>query len=308
MCVGIHKVDNTWVVPYNPYLSKKFNAHINVEACTSIKSVKYLFKYVYKGHDCANVEVRVTDEYNLNEVTRYLDARYVSAPEAFWRLSEFSLHKQSHAVIRLPVHLPEGQGIIHQAGREEEALRDAAVKDTMLTAYLSYNAEHHTDLCYSQFPTHYVFNHKKREWKPRQRGGHTIIPRLYSASPKDSERYCLRLLLHHVPGATEYQDLRTVDGRLLPTFKEACIQRHLLSNDREWENALQEAAAIQMPSQLRSLFATICIHCEPTNPLQLWDAHKESMTEDFLHRHHVTVETAEQMALYHIELNSTHVL
>jgi hypothetical protein len=41
------------VVPYNPYLSLLFNCHINVEVCTSIAVVKYLYKYVYKGHDRA---------------------------------------------------------------------------------------------------------------------------------------------------------------------------------------------------------------------------------------------------------------
>jgi hypothetical protein len=41
--------DNQWVVPHNPYLTKMFNAHINVEVSAGIRSVKYLFKYVYKG-------------------------------------------------------------------------------------------------------------------------------------------------------------------------------------------------------------------------------------------------------------------
>ncbi|XP_022856844.1 uncharacterized protein LOC111377922 [Olea europaea var. sylvestris] len=44
-------LDNRWVVPYNPYLSAKFDCHINVEVCSFIKAVKYLYKYVYKGHD-----------------------------------------------------------------------------------------------------------------------------------------------------------------------------------------------------------------------------------------------------------------
>ena len=49
-------LDNRWVVPYCPYLCKRFNAHINLEACVSIKAVKYLYKYIYKGHDTAHVE------------------------------------------------------------------------------------------------------------------------------------------------------------------------------------------------------------------------------------------------------------
>jgi len=31
------RLDNRWVVPYNPALLKKFEAHINVEYCASIK-------------------------------------------------------------------------------------------------------------------------------------------------------------------------------------------------------------------------------------------------------------------------------
>ena len=44
-------------MPYNPFLNKKYNAHINVEVCSSISAVKYLYKYVYKGHDRALAEL-----------------------------------------------------------------------------------------------------------------------------------------------------------------------------------------------------------------------------------------------------------
>ena len=48
--------DNRWVVPYNKVLCGKFRCHINVEICTSIKAVKYLYKYSYKGPDRASLQ------------------------------------------------------------------------------------------------------------------------------------------------------------------------------------------------------------------------------------------------------------
>ena len=50
-------LDNRYVVPYNPYLSKKYNAYINVQICTSIISCQYMYKYVYKGPDMASVAI-----------------------------------------------------------------------------------------------------------------------------------------------------------------------------------------------------------------------------------------------------------
>ena len=51
-------IDNSWIVPYNPYLTLKYNAHINVEICSTVMAVKYLYKYVYKGHDKALLEIK----------------------------------------------------------------------------------------------------------------------------------------------------------------------------------------------------------------------------------------------------------
>ena len=50
-------LNNRYIVPYNPYLSKEYSAHINVEICSTINSCKYLYKYVYKGPDMASVQV-----------------------------------------------------------------------------------------------------------------------------------------------------------------------------------------------------------------------------------------------------------
>ena len=92
MTVQGAELDNCWVVPYNCYLTKKYDCHINVEVCNSVQAVKYLYKYVYKGHDHAAVQVgEGTDE---DEIKLYLQGCYVSASEACWRLFSFRLKSQ----------------------------------------------------------------------------------------------------------------------------------------------------------------------------------------------------------------------
>jgi hypothetical protein len=83
------KLDNRWVVPYNPGLLMRYNCHINVEACSSIKVCKYLFKYVYKGHNCASfstVDARV-----INEIHQYRDARYITPLKVVHKIFGFPL-------------------------------------------------------------------------------------------------------------------------------------------------------------------------------------------------------------------------
>jgi len=67
------EASNEFVVPYNPYLLAKYDAHIHVEVCSTVKSVQHLYKYVYKGHDAATMEV-----WNGNEIDRYIIKMYFS--------------------------------------------------------------------------------------------------------------------------------------------------------------------------------------------------------------------------------------
>ncbi|GBN22119.1 hypothetical protein AVEN_26076-1 [Araneus ventricosus] len=133
--VDRHDLDNRWVVPYNPWLSKKFNAHINVEAYASIKSEKYLYQYVYKGHDAPSIRFENENTLYHDEILYFLDGRYVSAPEAMLCLNEFNLSEKSHTVVRLAVHLSDQQAIVYQDGQEEEADARADTRQTTLTAW-----------------------------------------------------------------------------------------------------------------------------------------------------------------------------
>ncbi|XP_039601724.1 LOW QUALITY PROTEIN: uncharacterized protein LOC120523984 [Polypterus senegalus] len=159
MNVGNYQIDNRWIVPCNKYLLLKYNAHINVEISSTIKSVKYLFKYVYKGHDRATLTFKnTTNDYCWDKPSMFIDSS---------------------------------------------------------------------------------------------------------------------------------------------TFKEAAQKRNLPRDDTEWQRCLQEATLLQMPHQLRQLFAIICALCNPTDPPKLWDLHKEAMIEDFMRSY--DREDSENRAINQIE-------
>ena len=101
-------LDNRWVVPYNPFLLLKFNCHINVEDCFSIRTVKYLNKYINKGHDSISIALHLDDEVN-----RFVEARYISAPEGAWRIFEFPIAEMSHTVFLLALHLENEQPVTY---------------------------------------------------------------------------------------------------------------------------------------------------------------------------------------------------
>ncbi len=82
--------DNQWVVPHNPYLTKMFNAHINVEVSVGIQNVKYLLKYIYKGLDCVVVVIASS----TNKIQQYIDARYLNAAKGVHSLLSFKKHTE----------------------------------------------------------------------------------------------------------------------------------------------------------------------------------------------------------------------
>jgi len=112
-----------------------------------------------------------------------------------------------------------------------------------------------------------------------------------AANPKEGERYYLRLLLNHVRGPFSFEDLLKVNGRDCQTFKESARERGLLESDNSISKCLREAVLFKMPSALRNLFATILVHCNPTDTRKLWDTYYEDMSEDFRRIHESSSDT-----------------
>ena len=77
--------------------------------------------------------------------------------------------------------------------------------------------------------------------------------------------------------------------------------RGLVESDEEFHNLTREAAFTLLPHQLRDLFVQILVHCEPANPLELWNAHRAELAGDFMQKVS-TASRAEDAALHEIDV------
>ena len=284
--VGNHWLDNRWIVPYPPWPCAFLDCHMNAECATSIGSIKYPFKYVHKGPD------RALLEYQRDEIRRWIDGRYISPPEASWRILRFEMHDQVPAVVRLQVHL-EGHHMVtfNPNDNIEDVVQRGTQQRTTLTAYFEANANNgplgaearqHT---YQEFPQYFTWDDVGKQWNLRKQKGFSL-GRMYFIKPTAGEQYYLRTLLTVVKGAKSFEDLRRIPGQHepLPTYHAACVARGLLADDGEWRLCLDEAAQIKTGTQLRHLFATLLLFSDVSQPELLWRDFRHHICDDLQHR------------------------
>ena len=126
---------------------------MNVEVCTTVRGVKYIFKYIHKGND----------------------AHYVGPHQAVFRIMQYKMHDKSHIIIRLAIHLPLQQNVHFQNGNEQQALQRH--EQTMLIAFSRLNQldQNAHQYLYHEIPEHHTFNKSAKKWNPRQRASAPII-------------------------------------------------------------------------------------------------------------------------------------
>nr|XP_034195037.1 uncharacterized protein LOC117611211 [Osmia lignaria] len=146
------ELDNCWVVPYNPVLLRIFNVHVNVELCNSVKSIKYICKYVNKGSDQAAFVV----ESERDEVKLYESGRYISSSEAVRRILAFPIHERYPTVFHLAVHLENGQRVHFNSKNLAERLSNPPQTTLLAFFELCKTDDFAQTLLYSEVPSYYV--------------------------------------------------------------------------------------------------------------------------------------------------------
>jgi hypothetical protein len=124
----------------------------------------------------------------IDEIQDFVEARWVSASEAVWRILGFNMSGINPAVTHLQVHLPNQQRVIfNEDVNLAEVVATSQIQQTSLTEYFKMNDQDPDarNLLYSDFPMHYIWNKTTKSWKKRKRGG--CIGRIYMAHPSEGE-------------------------------------------------------------------------------------------------------------------------
>ncbi|PRQ28775.1 putative DNA helicase Pif1, helitron helicase-like domain-containing protein [Rosa chinensis] len=280
-------IGNNFVVPYNSNLLLRYNAHINVESCSQSMLIKYLFKYINKGPDRARLLLH--DDLN-DEITSYLNCRYLTPHESVWRLFEYSIHSRHPAVQHLHIHMPLEQNIVfNEFQYVQSIIKEKSTEDTTLTGWFKANSIYPdaSKLTYTEFPSKFVWNNRNKCWTPRKQC--QTIGRIVHVPPTLSELYFMRMLLNIQKGCQNYDAIKTINGITYNSYQEACQALGLLGDDKEWTEALSDSLYTATASEIRQLFVTIILFCDVANPEKLLNLFWLNMCDDILHNTRIEV-------------------
>ena len=172
-------LNDSHVIPYNPYLLLKYGSHINVEYVFGQKACKYIFKYLLKGmmnkkftnHDIffagfekAYVQVAQNrrgnaQTFDYDEIAATFKVRYMTSMEAYMRLNSYQIVNMSHQIYTLSVHEENGQTIVLEDGHESTS-QGKLYKDTKLLAFFRLcrgGDELACSLTYERVPYYYSY-------------------------------------------------------------------------------------------------------------------------------------------------------
>jgi hypothetical protein len=137
-------LDNRSVVPYNPKLIMKYQAHVNIEYCNKSNCIKYLFKYINKGVDRVTATLQKSDDECVDEIKQYYDCRFLSPSESIWRIFAYKIHFRWPPVFRLTFHTQRNQRVVfNDKSNLRSVLKFNDDKGTMFLAWMDANKKYY---------------------------------------------------------------------------------------------------------------------------------------------------------------------
>ena len=299
--------DNRYVVSYNIVLLTQFMSHFNIEAVGSPVVIRYLFKYLFKDDEYANVSVSAKDgeKNKTDECMSYLTGIHIGSLEAIGYLLGTKMRYIDPSVTRLDVHLAGQQRLYYFPGKEAEALDKAT--DTTLTAWFAANSDAKRDpsskyqgiqtLNYITVPEYFAFSRDKAEWtlrksyvycprteslvttdRSRAAKSHLLaIGRLYRTPVLDKELQALRTILMVRKGPTSFDDLMTVEGKKCESFTDAANEMGLLQDGELVKLTLVDAVKTTVSGRCLRFTLAVLLNSfaiPPNNMKELWKTYK----------------------------------
>jgi len=84
------------------------------------------------------------------------------------------------------------------------------------------------------------------------------------------DEYYLRVLLNIARGPMSYEDIKTFNGVLYPSFKESCFAREILDEDQVYIDGLLKASQFCFGDYLRIFFAMLLLSNSLARPDHVW--------------------------------------
>lgn len=277
-------VNNGNVVTYMPLLMKIFQAHINAEVVSkSQRTIKYLYKYVFKGYDVANIAIAKDGKMQIDEVKTFINGRYVAASEAALIIQGYKNSGRSHSVVRLPVHTEKPEEIVFEDGLDVIPEKEDEHLKSMLQAFFEVNKLYpETKILYQRVVKHYVYEAKQRRWKPRQRNADKVVSRVRDVSVYNKELFAIRTLLFHVLSPTCFNDLKVFRNKTYDTFFEAAQVQNLVLGEEIFMLTFDDYKDFHTPPQLRKLLAQMLLTKTIFCGEKYWEKFKIHMIADFV--------------------------
>ena len=82
---------------------------------------------------------------------------------------------------------------------------------------------------------------------------------------------------------TSYEDIRTIDGVVYSTFREARYALGLLDDDQEFIDGIKEASVWALERYLRRFFVSMLLSNYLSQPHTVWEQTKSLLSEDLLY-------------------------